>query len=836
MRGSLSLNGTWGLAWAEGIPVMGSTYFTGEKCEMRQLVPADLPAPIHEALMDHGLLPDPNYGLNSLAARWVEEQYWTCRRTFTAPSEATEAPAWLVFDRLEMMASVWLNGEEIGKHANVHRPARFEVTGKLRPGENTLAVLLTAGMHEVCDRPVRDYMPDEVSLLTRRPWLRKPQYQCGWDWNPRLMNLGILGDVRLEWSSGPRLDQVTVFAVPSEDLSTATFSARVTVDNPSETEVVGTLRLRLAETGQEVAVPVTLPPGESRPEAILELAEPRLWWPIGQGEPFRYTVEVSLEAGGETQTALRKTGVRRVEMDQSPHPVTGRYCTLKINNRPVFCKGGNWAPADLMYSRVEPERYRRLAELAVEENFNMMRVWGGGIFEAPLLEVCDELGLLVWHDLLFACAKYPGDFPEFAAEVRREVTWGVRELAHHPSLVVWCGNNEIEWGDWAWGYDDQPRTHPHYAMFHHDIPQIVHREDPSTLHWVSSPSSPDYLHPNDPTAGDQHPWSVSMNSGGADWWIYRDNVDRFPNEGGVLGASPRATLLQFLPEADRKLFSPTWCHHDNPFASMDSPPGSLGRGYRTLDLWAGRDAREMNLEDYAYLSGLLQGEGLAEYVSNYRRRMFSSASAIFWSFNDSWPVTNGWTTVDYYLRKKLSYHPVRRAFQPVTVVVAEEDGAVRVFGVNDTPQDWSGDLRYGLFALAGGLPQDESLSVTLPANTSTVLAEFPRSAWESAGTTTTGAFAVLLQDGCHHAQYRLFVERFKDLVLASPEITVTVETGVATFRSDTFAWGVCLDLDGEAPLVDNCFDLLPGLPYPVPWAGPEAPVVLRVGNAEIPGR
>ncbi len=833
MHGSLSLNGTWGLTWTEGAPLMHSNYFLGEHCEGRDLLPAAVPAPIHQVLMDCGLLEDPNLGLNSLNARWVEEQFWTYRYEFTAPEKTLSAPAWLVFERLEMMATVWLNGEEVGKHANVHRPARFNVTGKLRPGSNLLVVQLTTGMHEVCDLPVRDYMPDEISLLTRRPWLRKPQYQCGWDWNCRLMNVGILGDVRLEWSTVPRVDQVTVFAVPSEDLSTAAFHVRVTVDNPGDAEVSGTLTARLSGAGQEVSVPVTLPPGESRPEAILEIAQPQLWWPVGQGEPFLYTVEVSLEAGGDTQTALRRTGVRRVEMDQSPHPETGRYCTLKINNRPIFCKGGNWAPADLLYSRVEPERYRQLAELALEANFNFMRVWGGGTFEAPLLEVCDELGLLVWHDLLFACSKYPGDDPDFAAEVRREVTWGVRELAHHPSLVVWCGNNEIEWGDWAWGYDDQRRTHPHYAMFHHDIPLIVRREDPSTLHWLSSPSSPDYAHPNDPTVGDQHPWGVSMNPGGADWWDYRTYVDRFPNEGGVMGASSPATLRQFLPTDQQRPFSAAWVHHDNPFAAQDREPGTLGRAYKTLDLWAGRNAREMSLDDYAFLSGLLQGEGLAEYISNYRRRMFSSACACFWSYNDSWPVTNGWTIVDYYLRRKLSFYPVRRAFQPLAVVLAEEHGRVRVFGVNDTPQDWSGDLRYGLFLTTGGMPRDECRAVTLAANASTLLAEFPRSEWEELGTTRSGAFAVLTQAGTLVAQHRLFVERFKDLEIAPPQVETSVAGGLAVFRSEVFVWGVCLDVDGETPLADNCFDLLPGIAYPVPWSAAQPPVILRTGSAEL---
>ena len=836
MHGSLSLNGTWGLLWAEGSMVMPSSYYTGRECEARTVLPAAVPAPIHQVLRDNGLLEDPNLGLNSLQARWVEDQYWTYRREFSAPAEAVEGPAWLCFDRLELMATVWLNGEQIGTHANAHRPARFCVTGKLRDEGNLLVVQVTTGMQEAGDRPVSGYMGGETDRLTRRPWLRKPQYQGGWDWNPRLVNVGILGDVRLEWCGGPRLDQVTVFALPSEDLSSAVFWARVTVENCGEEVVAGTLRLRLAETGEEVAVAVSLPPGESRPEVGLERAAPRLWWPVGQGEAYLYTVEVSLEAGGETQRTTRRTGVRRVEMDQSPHPVTGRYCIIKINNRPVFVKGGNWSPADLMYSRVEPERYRRLVELAVEANFNFLRVWGGGIYEAPLLELCDELGVLVWHDLLFACAQYPGDDPEWAAEACREVTWGVRELAHHPSLVVWCGNNEIEWGDWSWGYDGRTPAHPHYALFHRDLPRIVRAEAPAVLQWISSPWSPDYLHPNDPTAGDQHPWGVSIGTaGGADWWAYRGYVDRLPNEGGVLGASSLGTLRQFLPEGEQRLFSLSWSHHDNPIAVCDVPEGALGKAYKTVLLWTGRDPREMCLDDYAFLSGLLQGEGLAEYAANYRRRMFSSASAAFWSYNDSWPVSNGWSIVDYYLRRKLAYHPVRRAYLPVTVVVAEEEGRVGVYGVNDTSRDWEGELRYGIFSLAGGWPREENTAVTLPANASTLLAEFPRSEWEALGTRRTGAGAVLSQDGRRVAQHRLLLERFHQLELAPPRVEVTVAAGTATFRAEGFVWGVCLEVEGDAELGDNCFDLLPGIPYEMPWQGEQSPVVVRTGSGAVLG-
>ncbi|HEX2950026.1 MAG TPA: glycoside hydrolase family 2 protein, partial [Armatimonadota bacterium] len=550
----------------------------------------------------------------------------------------------------------------------------------------------------------------------------------------------------------------------------------------------------------------------------IDVENPRLWWPRGHGDQNRYTVEVAFEASGETQTVTRRTGVRLVEIDQSSHPATGKHFIIKINGRPIFCKGGNWVPADLLYSTVTPERIHDLVSLAINANFNTLRVWGGGSFASEALcDACDENGILLWHDFLFACAKFPGDHPEFAAEVRREVTYAVRELAHHPAMVVWCGNNEIEMGDWAWGYDNTCRTHPHYAIFHHDIPRIVMEENPAIVEWISSPYSPDYKSPNDPTVGDQHPWEVSLGTHGPDWWHYRSYVDRFPNEGGVLGMSSLGTLQQFLPESERYVGSPSWDHHDNPFARLSRTPDALGRTYESVQFWTGRDPMAMEWENYAFTSSLLQAEGLYEYISNYRRRMFSSSSAIFWMYNDSWPTTHGWTIIDYYLRKKLSFHPVRRAFQPITVVVAEENDRVTIFGVNDTPASWSGELRYGLFTLHGGLPKDKSLQVLLPANASTPLAEFTLAEWQQLGLHESGAFALLRQHDTTVAQHRLFLERFKDLNFAEPDVHIDLRDGLLTLTADTFVWGVCLDLNGDADLADNCFDLLPGIPYTLPW-------------------
>ncbi len=839
MAGTLLLNGTWGLTWAEGSQLMDPRHYVGPTLVGRKLLPAAVPAPVQQVLLDAGLLDDPNYGLNSLRARWAEEMFWIYRHTFTVPAEAAEQPVWLSFERLELDAVVWLNGQEVGRWANAHQPARFEVTGRLRAGENLLVVRVDAGFFSAADRPADGFASGDIGRLTKRHWHRNPQYQVGWDWSARLTNVGILGDVRLDWTDQPRLEQVTVFATVSDDLAQATIHARATVAAQAALTAPATLRARVVETGQAIEQSVPVAAGEQRHELRLTIDEPRLWWPIGHGEQHRYTVELTLEAGGEPLMVTRRTGVRKVGMDQSPHPVIGRYCTLTINNRPIFCKGGNLVPADLLYSTVTPERWRRLLDEAISANFNLLRVWGGGHFADPwLCEACDEAGVMLWHDFLFACAQYPAHDPAFAAAARDEVRWAVRAWAHHPSLVVWCGNNEIEWGDWAWGYDRAQPAHPHYALFHHDIPKIVHDEDPSTLHWISSPSSPDFKEPNDPTVGDQHPWNVSLGTaGGADWWAYRDYVDRFPNEGGVLGASSPATLRQFLPPSEQHLLSPSWDHHDNPFATMDCEQGALGHAYQTVALWTGRDPLAMALDEYALLSGLLQGEGLSEYIGNYRRRMFSSASAIFWMYNDSWPVTHGWTIVDYWLRRKLAYHPVRRAFQPVCVQLAVEGAELVVFGVNDTPADWSGELRWGLFALPGGLTEDAVCPVSLPANAATPLAAVPRARWEDLDASRNGAFAQLLHHGAPVAQQRLFRQRFGALALnPAPAITILRQGDELQLSSPDFVWGVCLDVDGERPLADNAFDLLPTIPYRVPWrAAWGEPAVVATGNALVKG-
>ena len=829
------MSGTWEVVWTEGGhgPQSLEAFASHRPMDPGRALEVPVPMELHCALQGLGLIEDPHLGLNSLKARWVSEQYWRYSTFFDAPAEALESNAWLVFEQLDINADIFLNGERIANHQNAHRPCRAEVTGRLKPDGNWLTVLIESGLYSVAEREGAPYSAGLDALLNKRHWLRKPQYQFLWDWNPRLINVGITGPVFLEWARQCRIDQIAVWAHPCTDSAGAIVTARVFLEGLQD-HVRCTIRARVLETGEESSAEIQTGRGIGLHAVHVTMEQPRLWWPRGHGDPATYTLEVSVICrGGLIDSATRRFGVRTVEIDRSHHPEAGEYFTLRVNGRPVFCKGGNWVPPSLISSSVTTARLQELVTLAVDANFNLLRIWGGGTFAGDvLLDLCDSNGVMVWHDFLFACARYPGDHPEFLAEIRREVTWAVRQFSHHPSLVSWCGNNELELGTFSWGYDTNGKSLPDYAIYHHVIPVIMREEDPLRPYWPSSPFSPHHQFPNDPTIGDQHPWGVSLGHDGPDFWAYRHYVDRFPNEGGILGASSLATLRQFLPAHQQTIRSFAWEHHDNAVNFWTEGPGVT---YVMLEYWMGLQYAEMALEDYAFSSALLQAEGLMEFITNYRRRMFSSSAAIFWMYNDSWPVSHGWSIVDYFLRRKLAYHAVRRAFQPVTVVVAEEGRKIAIHGVNDSVRDWQGTLRYGLFNVSGGLPVELRQSVVIPSNCSTRLAELNRSEWEVFGTKTHGAFALLEEPReAVVAQHRLFLERFKDLAWNRPQIRISRERDRVIYSSPVFVWGATIDLHGESSVPDNCFDLIPGIPYAIPWGEEDiSPEIRRTGNEMI---
>ncbi|OGV77617.1 MAG: hypothetical protein A3K19_08995 [Lentisphaerae bacterium RIFOXYB12_FULL_65_16] len=821
MLHELDLNGTWKLRWADG--QRGRLeYANRDQVDPVRYIDAQVPGEVHLDVWREGWIADPYVGVNCLAARWVEEHFWSYRREFNVPAGALKGRAWLVFEGLDLVATIVLNGVEVGKHANVFLPCRVDVTGKLRKGRNVLAVHVESGLYSVADKPVEGLKRVMDHALHKSMWLRKPQCQFGWDWSTRLVNVGIVKPVRLEWTAdSARVDQFVPLAELSADLATGSVRARLFVDGLTDKPITGELAVTL--DGTTVTQAVEIKPGVNCCEARCELRNPKLWWPVGHGPQHRYVVTAVLKVSGKVvgeRTA--KVGFRHVRVNQDAHPQQGRYFVVEVNGTKIFCKGGNFVPADMIFTRIDRARYDRLTDLALEANCNFLRVWGGGLYEADeFYDLCDAKGILVWQEFIFACHKYPMIDQAFFESVKAEATWNVRRLASHPSLVIWCGNNEMEWGAWAWGLD-RGTVHPDYAFFHLTLPRLLADEDPTRYYQPSSPFSPDGQFPNRDDIGDQHPWSIGF--GNTDFREYRKMACRFPNEGGFLGPTSLPTLLACLPEGQRQVQSFAWQVHDNSVDSWGEPSYPDG----ILKQWLGKDVRAMSIAEFAYWGGLVHGEALSEYCGNFHRRMFDSASAIFWMYNDCWPAVRSWTIVDYYLRRTPAFHPVRRAMAPVSVVVAQEGDEVVVFGINETAALVRAQLRYGVFNLAGGYPLDRSGAVELAPNASTRLAAFPVAQWHKPK--ASAAFATLERDGELLARHRLFLPKFNELKWAPSRLKVRLAKGQAVFESPTFVWGVCLDLDGETPLADNFFDVYPGAPYTIPWPGRKPPKVIRVGN------
>jgi beta-mannosidase len=818
---SLDLNGGWLLHGYDG--QRGSLgHALAEQPDLSRFIPAQVPGCAHLDLMAAGIIADPAEGLNALACRWVEESQWLYRKEFMAPAGAISGRAWLRFECLDLAAKVFLNGERVAEHANAFMPLSVEVSGRLKPGRNILVVQLESGLWMAGDKPAQGlgFTPD--AALTKRHWLRKPQFQFNWDWATRLLNVGIEGAVRLDYGAEPlRLQGFSCLASLDASLKQGKVLARVSLQGPAQGRAQGRLRLSAPGLGLMKEAPIEVGPGLHEVRLELDVPAPELWWPVGLGQPARHELRLALlQEGHAEQAASCQVGFRRIQVEQGPHPGKGSWFYLKVNNLPVFCKGANWVPCDLLLPRAQdPGRLAALVGRALELNFNFLRVWGGGMYESEAFyELCDSQGLMVWQEFAYACSRYPHHDQAFREAALAEARHQVRRLACRPSLVAWCGNNENEQGVWDWGFEKGAD----HAFFHQALAKLMEEEDPSRHFQPSSPLSPGEQHPNSQHCGDQHPWAVSFEH--HDWRAYRQMECRFANEGGLLGPVSLPTLRRCFPQGQGCIGDFAWQQHDNSLASRLGPLSEDA----VLKDWLGLDIRKLSLEEWAYWGGLLQGEALSEYCLAFRRRRMDSGAAIFWMFNDSWPATRSWSVVDHGLKRTPSFHPVRRAMAPLALALALEGDKVVAYGVNDTLEDCCASLRFGVFNLAGGYALDARREACLKANDRTALAEFPASAWPSPQSQL--AFAMLEGPQGLLARARLCLPKWGELHWPKPAVSVRLEAGQAVFESPSFAWGICLDLDGEQALADNFFDLYPGQAYRIPWLGQQPPRILACGN------
>ncbi|WP_214410822.1 glycoside hydrolase family 2 protein [Sphaerisporangium fuscum] len=649
-------------------------------------VPATVPGCVHTDLLAARLIDDPYLDGNENRLTWIGRTPWTYATCFTwRPGEEDRAD--LVCEGLDTVATVVLNGTELATTANMHRSYRFPVRELLREGDNSLEVRFASPYA---------YAEERRAALGDRPaayaepyqFIRKMACNFGWDWGPTLVTSGIWRPVGLHSWRGARLAAVRpLVTLEGRD---GRVEVHVTVERAREEPLTVTASVA------GVSAEARLAPGESQAVITLAVPEPRVWWPRGYGGQPLYRLTVRLAGDTAADTWTRSVGFRSVRLDRD-----GGAFTFVVNDVPVFARGVNWIPDDCFPSRLTAQRLAGRIDQACAAGVNLVRVWGGGLYESgAFYDLCDRRGLLVWQDFPFACAAYPEEEP-FASEVEAEARENVVRLAPHPSLVLWNGGNETIEGFSDWGWKERLGGRTWGAGFYFDLlPRVVAELDPTRPYWAGSPYSgaPD-LPPNDPSRGTVHIWDVWNREDYLRYGAYRP---RFAAEFGFQGPPAHATLRRALGEDAPEPGSPGLAAHQK----ADEGDAKLLRGLgRHLPAPEGFD-------DWHYLTQLNQARAVAFGVERFRALAPYCMGTVVWQLNDCWPVIS-WSAVDGDGRRKPLWYALRRAY--ADRLLTFQDDALVV--VNDSAAEWAGELMVTRLSLQGDPLAKESFPVAVPPRT-----------------------------------------------------------------------------------------------------------------------
>ncbi|MEV8373167.1 glycoside hydrolase family 2 protein [Kribbella sp. NPDC056861] len=665
------------------------------------IVPAEVPGCCHQDLLAAGHIPDPYVGRNELDVAWIGRADWRYDTTVTAVPTGYERVD-LVFDGLDTVATVTLDGAEIGRTRNMHRSYRFDVTRRVAAGSH-LSVLFTSAYTEA--EAVKAQLGERPNAYPEPfNFLRKMACSFGWDWGPTLVTAGIWRPVRLEGWSTARLANVRPLVTVVDG------TGRVEVHLDVERTAAGedrNLRATLEVGGRTAEVEI--PAGARTAVVELEVPDAALWWPRGYGDQNLYECRVTLtDAGTELDTWHRRIGFRSLDLDQSTDE-HGTAFVFKVNGVATFARGVNWVPDDVFPSRVDAERYRHRLTQAADAGVNLVRVWGGGIYEDDAFyDLCDELGLMVWQDFLFACAAYPEEEP-LASEVEAEARDNVVRLMPHPSLVLWNGNNENLWGfrDWDWEEPLAGRTwgEGYYLDL---LPRLVAVLDPTRPYCAGSPWSGSWdHHPNDPAHGPSHFWEVWNRR---DYLDYLNDVPRFAAEFGWQAPAAYATLEAALPGEELIADSPGMLHRQR----AEDGLGKLDRGL------ADHFLPPEDFDRWHYLTQVNQARAVATAVAHWRSHWPVCSGTIVWQLNDCWPVTS-WAAIDGAARPKPLYYELRRLYADRLLTLQTRDGHHVVAVDNQSDQEWKDVASVRRMQVDGAVLAEDTLAFAVPAYSVAVL-------------------------------------------------------------------------------------------------------------------
>lgn len=771
---------------------------------------AHVPGSVYADLMADGTMPDPFWRENELDAFERMKKDYVYQRAFTVTeAQLAHAHVELVCEGLDTLAHVSLNGREIAFADNMHITWVWNVKEQLHAGENTLEIRFDSPIL-YCAKKAEEAPGWESSDATPGfRHLRKAHCMFGWDWGPRLPDAGIWRPIFLRTWDTVRLENALMLQAHHDGVVDVTIRPEIAGESAWSAEIT-------APDGEVLTLPET-----TAAEQVIAIQNPQLWWPNGLGKQPLYRVTVRLATG---DTRMWRIGLRTMTVSREKDEWGEEFCHV-VNGMKVFAMGADYIPEDNILARVTPERTRRLLEDCKAANFNAIRVWGGGYYpDDAFYDICDELGLLVWQDLMYACAFYDLT-PDFERSIRVETQQNVARLRHHASLALICGNNEMEMfmagansaliNHRTWEFVP---TYPHHItdyvkMFEYILPAIVKETAPQTYWWPASPSSGgNFDAPNDENRGDNHYWDVWH--GEKPFTEYRKFFFRYASEFGFQSFPCLKSVKQFTLPDDRNIFSRVMERHQRNQAANGKILSYLSQTFRYPN----------SFDDLLYASQLMQAEAIRYGVEHWRRNRGRCMGAIIWQLNDIWPVAS-WASIDYYGRWKALHYAAKRFFAPV-MISAEEEGELsqnpkineyhpapleksfRLNVCNETLRDVTGEVVWALRTPDGAIVRQNQQTLTIPAMSAKWLDKV-----DCADASLTGhyvSFAFVVDDVAVSEGTCIFCAP-KHFEFVNPRLTVETRGDTLVVTSHAYAKQVWLESeDADLLLDDNAFDMNPG--------------------------
>ncbi len=795
----IDLNGDWAL----------------RRQDQKETVPATVPGCVHTDLMAADKIKDPFFRDNEEKLMWIGESDWVYSRTFEADAELLDNHRIIIrFEGLDTLADISVNGAKVASTDNMFRPYEFDVRDRLKRGENAIEVLFSSPVKYVREKMAeRCILAQSFNKIPGVGYLRKEQCNFGWDWGPKCVTAGIWRPVRIFGYNRARLMDVCVRQDHGPD-SKVKLSLNVEVDTVGTPSLTADFSLNFQGHS---AADVSCVLENGRGSAEISLENPELWWPNGLGEQNLYDLETEIRTddGALMDTDHQRVGLRTMELVRD-FDDDGQSFYFRVNGVPFYAKGANWIPGDVFQARMTVKRYRCLLESAQSANMNMIRVWGGGIYEEDVFyDVCDELGLCVWQDFMFACSAYPAFDDEFLENVRTEAEENVKRLRNHPCLALWCGNNELEQlravKDDA---DDEGRmSWKDYArLFDQLLPDAVKKLHPECAYWPSSEHTPvgDRTHTSHPDFGDAHLWNVWHGKEPFEW--YRGSYHRFCSEFGFQSFPEPKTVAEFTHPEDRNPTSPIMEKHQRCREGNEKIIHYMLKWFRF----------PIGFENMIWLSQIQQGLAIKYAVEHWRRNMHRCMGALYWQLNDCWPVAS-WASIDGSGRWKALHYLAQRFFAPVLVSGVEnpQDGTVAVHVSNDRRRKFTGNVVATVTTVDGQQLEEKNMEAVARPGTSGHVATLDLSGClEKYSAGRIMAWLRLQENGETLSTNFVHFVKPKHMDLVEPGIKAAVQemedSFLVTLEPSKPALWVWLELrEYDAEFSDNFICLPPGKPVRV---------------------